>query len=56
MKGIDFDQFYSPVLAAPTLRLIVAISATYHLVIGIADVTNDLHNNLKTSSEREIID
>ena len=55
MKGIYFDQQSSPVLEAPTLCLIVAIDAAYHLKIDIADFTNALHNTLKASSEREII-
>ena len=56
MKGIDFDQYSSPVLSSPTLRLIIAIAATYHLTIGIADVANAFRNALKDSSEPEIID
>ena len=56
MKGIEFDQYSSPVIAEPKLRLIVAIAATYYITIGIADVTNDFQNTLKASHEREIID
>ena len=36
--------------------MIIAITDTYHLTIGIADVTNDFQNTLKTSSKKEIID
>ena len=56
VKAIYFDQSYLPLLTAPTLRLIVAITAVYHLNIGIADVTNAFRNTLKDSSERDIID
>ena len=35
--------------------MIIAIYATYYLAIGIAYVTNALKNNLKASSEQEII-
>ena len=56
MKGLDCDQTPYPVFVAPTFRMIVSIYATYHLTIGIMDVTNALHNKLKASSEREIID
>ena len=56
MKVIDFDQSYSPVLSSSTLRMIVTIAATYHLTIGIADVTNTLHNTSKDSYEQQIID
>ena len=55
VKSIDFYQYFSPVLSAHKLRLIVAISATYHLTIGIVDVTNAFQNTLKDSSEPEII-
>ena len=56
MKGIDFDKYYYPVLSAPTIFLIVAISATYQLTIGIADVTNDFQNTLKASCKHDIIE
>ena len=56
LKFIYFYQSYSPFLASPTLRLIVAIDATYHLTICISDVTNAFQNTLKASSRREIID
>ena len=56
MKGIEFDQYSSPVLAEPTLRLNVAIATTYHLTIGITYVTNAFQNTLKAYSECEIID
>ena len=46
MKGIDFDQYSYTVISEPTLRLIVAIAATYHLTSGIVDVTNASHNTL----------
>ena len=46
MKGIDFDQSSSPVLSAPTLQIIVAISSTYHITIGIVDVINSFQNTL----------
>ena len=36
--------------------MIIAIATTYHLTIGITDVTNALQNTLKSSSDREIID
>ena len=36
--------------------MIVTISDTYNLTIGIEDYTNEFHNNLKASSECEIID
>ena len=49
LKGIDFYQSYSPVLEAPTIRLIIVIDYTYHLTIVIADVTNNFHNTLKDS-------
>ena len=42
VKGVDFYQSTSPVLVAPTLRLIVSIFDTYHLTIGISDITNAL--------------
>ena len=47
LKVVDFDQSSSPVLAAPTLRLIVTIDTTYHITIDIVHVTNALHNDLK---------
>ena len=47
VKGIDFDQSSFPFLAAPTVRMIVAISDTYHIIIAIVDVTNAFQNNLK---------
>ena len=56
MKGAGFDQYSSPFLAANTLRLIINVSAAYHITISILDVTDDFHNNLKASSKREIID
>ena len=56
MKGIEFCQYSSPFLSAPKIRLIVAISATYHPTIGIVDVTNAFQNTLKDSSELYIID
>ena len=52
VKGIDFDQYSSPVLAAPTLWLIIAISTTYDLIIGITDVTNAFQNSLTDSSDQ----
>ena len=55
MKGIGFGQSSSPVLAATTLHMIIAISAAYYFTIGILDVANYLHNTLKASSECEII-
>ena len=55
VKGTNFDQFSSLVLASPTLCLIATIAVTYHLTIGIEDITNDFHNNLKASYESEII-
>ena len=36
VKGIDFYQPSSPVIATPILRIIVAIAVTYHLTIVIA--------------------
>ena len=56
MKGIDFDQSSSPVLAAPTLWIIVAIDSTYHITIGIAYFINAFQKNLKYYYERGIID
>ena len=52
LKVVYFEQSSCTVLAAPTLRLIISISATYHLTIGILDVTNTFQNTLKASSER----
>ena len=52
IKVIEFERSSSPVLASPTLRLIISIDATYHLIIGIADVTNSFHDTLKYSSEQ----
>ena len=54
VKGIEFDQSSSTVLVAPTLRLAVAISSSYHLTIVITDVNNAFQNNFKASSEHEI--
>ena len=51
VKGVDFYQSYSPFLEYPTIRLIVAIAAKYHLAICIVDITNALQNTLKDSSE-----
>ena len=56
MKGIYFGQSSSSVLAAPTIRLISTVAATYHLAIGILYVNNSFHNTIKASSEREISD
>ena len=56
MKGIDFSQYYSPVLAPPTLRLVVAVAVDYHLTIGIVDVNIAFQNTLKDSSYHDIID
>ena len=36
--------------------MIVAVTSAYQHNIGIVDVTNNLKNNIKASSEREIID
>ena len=51
VKGIEFYQHPSPVLVEPTVRLIIAISDTYHLTIITTDVTNAFQNTLKSSSE-----
>ena len=56
VKGIEFDQSSYTVLAANTLRLIVAIAVTYYITIGIEDITNAFHNILTNSYEREIVD
>ena len=56
MKGIGIGHYLYPVLSSPSLRLIVAIDATYHLTIGIAEVTNAFYDTLKASSERDIIE
>ena len=56
MKGVDFDQYSYPIIAAPTLRLIVAIANTWHLTIGIADVTNAFQNTLEATYEHDIFD
>ena len=56
MKDIDFDQSSSPVLSAPTLHIIVKVASAWHLTIYIVDVTNDLHNNIKASSDFDHID
>ena len=52
MKEIDFDQISFPVLSEPTLWMIVAISSTYHLIIGITYATNEFHYTLKDCSEQ----
>ena len=52
VKGFDFYQSSSLVLTLPTLRLVVNISATYHITICIVDITNAFYNDLKASSER----
>ena len=52
VKGIDIGQYSSPVLSEPTLWMIVAISSTYHLIIGITYATNEFHYTLKDCSER----
>ena len=36
--------------------MIVVIAATYKITIGITDVTNALHNNIKDTYEQEIIE
>ena len=51
VKVVDFEQSSSPVLAAPTHRLIISIAVTLYLTIVIADVTSSFQNNLKDSSE-----
>ena len=56
VKYIDSDHSDSPVLESHTIRLIVAIYATYHLTIDVKDISNAFQNTLKDSSEREIID
>ena len=35
--------------------MIISIATTYHLTIGIVEVTNDLHNTLNYYSDRETI-
>ena len=56
VKGIDFEQYFPPVLSAPTLHLIVAISAAYRLTIVIADVTNNFRSTLTAYYEPKMID
>ena len=56
VKWIEFYQYSYTVLAEPTPWLIFAISATYHLATGIADVTNAFQNTLKDSSDWKNID
>ena len=51
VKVVYFDHTSSPVLSAPTPRVIFAIAATYHLNIGIAYFSNTFHITLKASSE-----
>ena len=55
-EGISFDQSYSWFQAEPTIRIIAAVASTYHLTISIANITNALHNNLKASYYRDIIE
>ena len=56
VKGFGFDQYSSLVLAVPTLWIIIDITATYYLIIGILDVKNAFQDTFKDSSKREIID
>ena len=56
VKGIELDQSYCPVIALATIRLIVALTAAYHLTTSIVDVTNDFQNNIKVSYLNKIID
>ena len=46
VKVSDFDKSSSPVLAVPTLCLIVSIAATYYLTITIVGVINSFQNTL----------
>ena len=52
VKVIGFEQYSSPVLASPILRIIIHIDATYYLTIGITYVTNAFQNTLKVSSNK----
>ena len=55
VKGVDFDQYYSPVISYPILHLVVSISDAYHINIVVTDVTNAFHNTLKFSTKYYII-
>ena len=56
VKKIDCDEFSPIFIESPTLRLIITVTADYHITIGITYITNTLHNALKDSYERETID
>ena len=43
------------VIASPKILLIVTVSAAYHRIIGILNVTNAFQNTLKASSYHDII-
>ena len=55
VNGINFDQYSSPVLADPTLRMVISIASSYHPTIGIMNVDKAVRNTLKASSESKII-
>ena len=50
VKGIEFNHPSTLLLVAPTLRLIVATTDAYQIIIGIADVTNASHNTFNIQS------
>ena len=55
VKDMDFDQYYSLVLAAYALYLVVSVDTYYHLTIGITYFPKILQNTLEASSKWDII-
>ena len=51
-QGIDYDESYSPVVEASSLRALIAIASSRRLTLGILDVTNAFQTTIKDPSKR----
>ena len=45
IKGVDFDQSYSPVAHADLFRINISITDMHRLTVSILDVSNEFHNS-----------
>ena len=55
VKGIDFENSSSTVLAEFTIYLVVSVDSAYQLTVLISGATNSFHNHLTASYELYII-
>jgi hypothetical protein len=53
IRGIDFQESYSAVALASSVRMTIAIAAAENLILAIIDVKNAFQNTMLPDGERQ---